>query len=155
MTGDIDWAALERAAKVVQARAYAPYSGYHVGAALLSEDGRVFSGANVENASYGLAQCAERSAIGAAVAAGARRFVAIAIASPGTKPATPCGMCRQVLAEFPPSFAVRCVSTGGQQIDTTVGALLPGAFGPAELSQVRPPTSPGKTKAPSARAKRR
>ena len=93
----------------------------------------MFVGANVENASYGLAQCAERSAIGAAVAAGATRFVAIAIASPGARPATPCGMCRQVLAEFPPAFAVRCVAERGEPVTSDVAALLPAAFGPAEL----------------------
>jgi cytidine deaminase len=95
----------------------------------------VFSGANVENASYGLAQCAERSAIGAAIAAGARRFAAIAIVSPGTVAATPCGMCRQVLAEFPPSFPVRCWAESGAPIESDVAALLPGAFGPAVLAQ--------------------
>jgi cytidine deaminase len=129
----IDWPALVRAAKAARKKAYAPYSKYQVGAALLASDGRVFVGCNVENASYGLCQCAERTAIGAAVAAGARRFSAIAIASPGSTPATPCGMCRQVLAEFPPSFPVRCIAQRGAPIDTTVAALLPGAFGPSVL----------------------
>lgn len=129
----IDWPALEAAARAVRKNAYAPYSGYRVGAALLSDDGRVFVGANVENASYGLTQCAERSAIGAAVSAGATRFVAIAIASPGARPATPCGTCRQVLAEFPPAFVVRCIAERGEPITSDVAALLPAAFGPAEL----------------------
>lgn len=131
----IDWDALKRAAQDVRARAYAPYSGYSVGAALLASDGRVFVGANVENASYGLSQCAERSAVGAAIAAGARSFAAIAIVSPGEHPASPCGMCRQVLAEFPPSFPVRCWAERGEAIETDVTALLPGAFGPAVLAQ--------------------
>ena len=131
----IDWDALHRAAEAVRARAYAPYSGYSVGAALLAADGRVFTGANVENASYGLAQCAERSAIGAAIAAGARAFDAIAIVSPGDVPASPCGMCRQVLAEFPPSFPVRCWAERGAPLETDVASLLPGAFGPAVLQQ--------------------
>jgi cytidine deaminase len=133
----IDWAALSRAAREVRARAYAPYSGFTVGAALLAEDGRVFVGANVENASYGLCLCAERSAIGSAIAAGAARFRAIAIASPGDTPASPCGMCRQVLAEFPPSFPIRCYAERGEPIEMDVAGALPGAFGPAVLERGR------------------
>ncbi len=129
----IDWSALEAAARAAREQAYAPYSRYAVGAALLAEDGRVFVGANVENASYGLAQCAERSAIGAAITAGARRFRAIVVATAGDPPATPCGMCRQVLLEFPPAFAVRCVSSEGEAIDTSSDALLPLGFSPAVL----------------------
>jgi cytidine deaminase len=132
----IDWRALEAAAAGARARAYAAYSGFAVGAALLSEDGRVFCGANVENASYGLSTCAERNAIGAAITAGARRFVALAILTPGPEPATPCGMCRQVLSEFPPSFPVRCRTTNGTVLETTVADLLPHAFGPAHLADV-------------------
>jgi homotetrameric cytidine deaminase len=133
--GSIDWEALRRAAEAARALAYAPYSGYSVGAALLAEDGRVFAGANVENVSYGLSQCAERTAVGAAIAAGARRFTAIAVVSPGDAPASPCGMCRQVLAEFPPSFPVRCWAERGEPLLTDVTSLLPGAFGPAVLAQ--------------------
>lgn|GEM_PF-116308 len=133
----IDWKLLQRMARAASTKAYAPYSGYHVGAALLASDGRIFVGANVENASYGLAQCAERTAIGAAVVAGARKFVAIAIASPGSVPASPCGMCRQVLSEFPPSFPTRCFAEKGEPVDSTVTELLPGAFGPAELAQAK------------------
>jgi cytidine deaminase len=129
----IDWAGLEAAARAARENAYAPYSEYRVGAALLAEDGRVFAGCNVENASYGLCQCAERSAIGAAVAAGARRFVAIAVVTGGATPATPCGMCRQVLAEFPPRFPVRCVSIDGGVLETDTAALLPLGFGPSVL----------------------
>lgn len=129
----IDWAGLEASARAARDNAYAPYSQYRVGAALLAEDGRVFAGCNVENASYGLCQCAERSAIGAAVTAGARRFVAIAIVTGGATPATPCGMCRQVLAEFPPSFPVRCVSSDGGVVETDTAALLPHGFGPGVL----------------------
>ena len=135
MKAAFDWDALVRAAHAVRANAYAPYSGYRVGAALLAEDGRVFVGANVENASFGLCQCAERSAIGAAVSAGVTRFVAIAVASPGQTPASPCGMCRQVLAEFPPSFPVRCCAEGDAVLVTDVASLLPHAFGPAVLAQ--------------------
>jgi cytidine deaminase len=134
---EIDWDALRDAAHRVRAQAYAPYSGFAVGAALLAEDGRVYVGANVENASYGLCQCAERSAIGAAIADGARRFVALAVASPGDAPASPCGMCRQVLAEFPPAFPVRCWAERGEPIVTDVERLLPDAFGPSVLARGR------------------
>jgi cytidine deaminase len=114
-------------AREAQQNAYAPYSKFHVGAAVLAEDGRVFVGCNVENASFGLAICAERHAIGATVVAGARP-VAVAVVAP-LPGVAPCGACRQVLTEFgldlnviltsaePPGYAV-----------TTAGALLPGAF---------------------------
>ncbi len=133
MSGTIDWEALREAAADVRGRAHAPYSGFAVGAALLTEGGRVFTGANVENASYGLSLCAERSAHAAAVAAGARRFVALAVVAPGPEPASPCGMCRQVLAEMPPSFPVRCYTPEGKVLETTVAGLLPHAFGPGHL----------------------
>lgn len=125
----IDWPALERAALEVRARAYAPYSHYRVGAALLTESGAVFTGANVENASYGLAMCAERVAIATAVVAGLPRFRAIVVATEGPAPAAPCGMCRQVMSEFPPSFEVRCIAaTSDARIETDVASLLPHAF---------------------------
>jgi cytidine deaminase len=129
----IDWDALVAAAWRVRELAYAPYSRYLVGAALLADDGRVFVGANVENASYGLCLCAERAAIGSAIAAGARHFAAIAVVTQGSEPGTPCGMCRQVLAEFAPAFPVRCVAEGGARLDSTTEALLPFAFTPAAL----------------------
>ncbi|MCB9595885.1 MAG: cytidine deaminase [Sandaracinaceae bacterium] len=125
----IDWPALERAALEVRERAYAPYSRYHVGAALLAADGTVFVGANVENASYGLCMCAERVAIGTAVTAGAKRFQAIVVATEGPAPAAPCGMCRQVLSELGPNFPVRCIAaTSDDRIETDVASLLPHAF---------------------------
>jgi cytidine deaminase len=137
MSTAIDWESLRRAAFEARLNAYAPYSGFAVGAALLAEDGRIFTGANVENASYGLCQCAERSAIGAAITAGVRRFAALVIASPGTVPATPCGACRQVLAEFPPSFPVRSYADYGEPLISDVSSLLPGAFGPSVLAGVK------------------
>ncbi|MCU0750316.1 MAG: cytidine deaminase [Akkermansiaceae bacterium] len=96
----MDWDALLEEAWKARDRAYAPYSKFHVGAALLAADGRIFSGCNVENISYGLTNCAERVAIGAAVAAGVREFVAVAVVADTTVPISPCGACRQVLAEF-------------------------------------------------------
>jgi len=130
----IDWERLRSEAEAVRARAHAPYSGFAVGAALLADDGRVFTGVNVENASYGLSLCAERSAVAAAVAAGSQAFVALAIVAPGARPASPCGMCRQVLAEFPPSFPIRSHTPDGRVLDTSVRELLPHPFGPADLS---------------------
>jgi cytidine deaminase len=137
VTAAIDWDALRDAAQGARGRAYAPYSGYTVGAALLAEDGRVFLGANIENASYGLCLCAERSAIACAVVAGVRSFSALAVASRGGRPATPCGMCRQVLAEFAPSFPVRCFGETGDPVVTDVAALLPGAFDATLLDTTR------------------
>ena len=132
---------LVAAARAARERAYAPYSGYRVGAALLTEDGAVVTGANVENASYGLGICAERAAVAAAVAAGHRRFAAIAVAVSGADPARPCGACRQVLHEFPagPDLEVFCAGEHGEQLlVTTLGELLPQAFGPSQLGVTAP-----------------
>ncbi len=120
---------LLRAARAARRGAYAPYSGFRVGAAVRAR-GRIFAAANVENASYGLTACAERNAVAAAVSAGARRLEAVAVAS-GTRPPTPpCGACLQVLAEFAgPRLPVLLAGSGGAQVETTLGALLPRAFG--------------------------
>ena len=133
MSAAVDWDDLRQAALDARAHAHAPYSGFRVGAALLAEDGRVFVGVNVENASYGLTQCAERAAITAAVAAGARRFIGIAIVTGAKQPTPPCGACRQVLQEFPPAFQVRSYTTDGAVHCDTTDALLPGAFGPDSM----------------------
>jgi cytidine deaminase len=117
----------------VREKAYAPYSGYAVGAAVLTSDGRVFSGCNVENASYGLSVCAERHAIAAAVSAGCRDFAGIAVVTSSTPPAGPCGACRQVLAEFG-DCPVVLANLVGERSTTTVRDLLPGAFGPETLA---------------------
>ena len=111
-------------------KAYAPYSKFKVGAALLAEDGRIFTGCNVENASYGLTNCAERTAVFKGVSEGATRFTALAVAGGEGEVAMPCGACRQVLAEFlPPEAPVRCVTLDGAVVrDFTVGTLLPGTF---------------------------
>jgi cytidine deaminase len=129
--------ALVAAARAARERAYAPYSGFRVGAALLTDGGEVVTGANVENASFGLGICAERAAVAAAVAGGHRRFEAIAVATPGPEPATPCGACRQVLREFPRGvdLEVLCAGEAGERVlATTLGALLPESFGPDSLA---------------------
>jgi cytidine deaminase len=121
-----------RAALDARDRAYAPYSGFAVGAAALTSSGRVFSGCNVENASYGLAVCAERTAIASAIAAGEREILALAVVTATSPPATPCGACRQVMAEFG-RFPVFLANPAGERRETTTDALLPDAFGPADL----------------------
>ena len=120
---------LIEAARQAMEHAHAPYSGYRVGAALLCADGTVFSGCNVENASYGLTNCAERTAVFAAVAAGQNRFTAMAITASAEPAPLPCGACRQVLVEFcAADFPVYVATAEGYQ-STTLGALLPLAFG--------------------------
>jgi len=96
----MDWNALLEVAWEARERAHAPYSNFHVGAALLAADGRIFPGCNVENLSYGLTNCAERVAIGSAISAGARQFLAIAVVADTRVPISPCGACRQVMVEF-------------------------------------------------------
>ncbi|HVT09598.1 MAG TPA: cytidine deaminase [Polyangia bacterium] len=121
--------ALIAAARAVRQSAHAPYSKFRVGAAVADESGRIHVGCNVENASYGLTICAERNAIAAAVAAGARRVVAAAVASGSRPPASPCGACRQVLAEFAsPGAPVFIAGPSGDPAQTSVGALLPLTF---------------------------
>ena len=116
------------AARGMQRHAYCPYSNYRVGAALEAQDGTVFLGCNVENASYGLTICAERAAVFAAVGAGARRFTRIVIATDSEPPAPPCGACRQVLAEFGSELEVESVGPS-QSKRWRIGDLLPDAFG--------------------------
>ncbi len=110
-------------------RAYAPYSSYQVGAAILAADGRVFTGCNVENASYGMTLCAERVAVASAVAAGSREFLALAVATAGG--GTPCGACRQVLVEFCEDLPVLLVDVSREQAvaETVLRQLLPDRFG--------------------------
>ena len=126
----IDWPALERAALAVQRRAHAPYSRYHVGAALQVASGRVFAGCNVENASYGLSLCAERSAILQMVAAGESAPVALVVVTRGPLLGTPCGACRQTLAEFALDLPIRLMVEDGAAAPrtTSLEALLPEAF---------------------------
>ena len=127
------WRRLVAAARRVRAYAYAPYSEFPVGAALLAEDGAVFVGANVENSSFGLTLCAERAAVVSAVAAGRRRFRALALVAGRGAPAFPCGACRQVLHEFAPELPIRLVSAEGRIRDVRLDELLPLGFGPRDL----------------------
>ena len=125
--------ALLRAAARARKNAYAPYSGFRVGAAVLA-GGRIHAAANVENSAYPLSVCAERNAIAAAVSAGNRRIDAIAIVGGSDRPAAPCGGCRQVLSEFcSPEAPVVYAAPDGQSVTTTLAALLPHSFGPADL----------------------
>ena len=133
-------AELLSAAAEVRANAWAPYSGFKVGAAILDGAGRVHVGCNVENASYGLSVCAERHAIAAAVAAGGRDFKAVVVVTPTSPPATPCGACRQVLAEFG-DFSVILANPQGERRVSSAVDLLPEAFTPEILGKNREPKS--------------
>jgi cytidine deaminase len=124
---------LVRVASLARQRAHAPYSKYKVGAAIRSKRNKVHSGANVENASYGLTVCAERTAAFAAVNAGDAAFDAIAIVIDDERLPTPCGACRQVLAEFAPEMRVILATAGGKRKVTTLGELLPDPFLPENL----------------------
>ena len=127
----VDWPALVAAARAAAAHSYSPYSHYAVGAALLAADGAVFSGCNVENASYGLTNCAERTALFKAVSEGRREFAALAIVGGKSRcPALPCGACRQALAEFcPPSMPVAVAPLRrGATVVRPLGDYLPHSF---------------------------
>jgi cytidine deaminase len=129
VTPAIDWDALRSAARAVSANAYVPYSRYPVGAAALTDDGRIIAGCNVENASYGLTLCAECAVVSQLHSTGGGRLIALACVDGAGGPLTPCGRCRQLLSEHGgPGMLVDAV--GGP---LTVAALLPGAFGPGHL----------------------
>ena len=125
MFGRMDWDLLIAAAWEVREQAYAPYSGFRVGAAVLSADGRIFGGCNVENLSYGLTICAECVAVGSAVAAGVRRFLGLVVVADTAVPISPCGACRQVLAEF--GVPVVLMTNREGRLQMTLDELLPRA----------------------------
>ncbi|HVS52639.1 MAG TPA: cytidine deaminase [Opitutaceae bacterium] len=124
---------LEKAARIAAHASYAPYSKFRVGTAVLAGSGKIYSGCNVENASYGLCNCAERTAIFAAATAGERKVQAVLVYTPTRTPTTPCGACRQVISEFGPNARVISVCNSRQRIDTTLRALLGEAFGRENL----------------------
>ena len=131
-----DEADLLRRAREIRSRAYVPYSGFRVGAVVVTSDGQRFEGVNVENASYRLTSCAEQTAIVGMVAAGVRgEIVAVAIVGDGQNPCTPCGACRQTIFEFGPEATIYASGDGGKPLVITIGELLPHAFGPKRLSQ--------------------
>lgn len=139
MIPDNTWKKLEAAAKAAAIESYSPYSRFAVGAAIIAGSGKIYRGANVENASYGLCNCAERTAIFTAVAAGERRIRAVAIYTPTSTATMPCGACRQVINEFGPGSEIVSHCKSKERIHTTIAKLLPGAFGPSSLrSQQRP-----------------
>jgi cytidine deaminase len=126
--------ALKRRAREAATHAYAPYSGFAVGAAVLTDGGEIHSSTNVENASFGLSNCAERNAIFQAVAHGARKLEALAVYTPTTAATMPCGACRQVLAEFgADAIIICCTDDDARERRFGLAELLPAAFGPASL----------------------
>jgi cytidine deaminase len=154
MTKKIPWDQIAALAESMRDRAYAPYSNYRVGAVLVArKDSKaqheVFVGANVENASYPVCACAERTAVNAAVIAGVREFVALVVATEGPRAAAPCGMCRQILAEFATDLPIGLVVDGKIVEFTSLAVLLPKMFGGADLAEAE-----AKSRAkPKARAK--
>jgi cytidine deaminase len=124
---------LMRVAHAAAVLAHAPYSEIQVGAALVSTSGEVFTGCNVENASFGLTICAERAAVAKAISAGVTSFRALAVASSKPHPLMPCGACRQVLREFATDLRIHVQGKEGPRVDTTLAELLPRSFGPADV----------------------
>jgi cytidine deaminase len=125
---------LERLARRAAKTSYSPYSRFAVGATVLAGSGKTYSGANVENASFGLCNCAERTAIFTAAAAGERKITCVVVYTPTISVTPPCGACRQVINEFGPQAKVISICDSEDRIDTTLEALLPGAFGPGNLA---------------------
>jgi cytidine deaminase len=127
---DLPWKALVEAATAARANAYAPYSGYDVGAALLGSDGRIFAGCNVENASYGLALCAERSAVAQLIASGGRGLTALVVVTRGPEPGAPCGLCRQTLSELADDLPIGLAIAGDEtpRVFKSLRQLFPEPF---------------------------
>lgn len=127
---------LLRQARTVRQHAYAPYSGLRVGAVVVTEDGQVFEGVNMENASYRLTVCAEQAAVSAMTTSGTRSpIVAVAVVGDGADPCTPCGACRQTIFEFGPRATIYASGDAGRPLTATIDELLPHGFGPARLAQ--------------------
>ncbi|WP_066293344.1 cytidine deaminase [Bacillus sp. FJAT-29937] len=123
-------------AKVARERAYVPYSKFKVGAALLTSDGTVYHGCNIENAAYSMCNCAERTAIFKAYSEGVRNFTAMAVIADTDRPCSPCGACRQVIAELcPKDMKVYLTNLKGDILEITIEQLLPGAFSPEDLNE--------------------
>ncbi|MES2178779.1 MAG: cytidine deaminase [Gemmatimonadota bacterium] len=131
----LDLANLREHAVAAMRHAYAPYSNFRVGAAVLGLDGSISIGCNVENASYPAGICAERAAVSAAIVRGTREFTAIAIATEAESPTPPCGICRQVLVEFAPQLVVLSITTKGAEQQWSISDLLPQAFTPTSLGR--------------------
>lgn len=124
---------LVEAAREAFERSYAPYSNFHVGAAVLADDGKVYQGCNIENATYGATVCAERHAVFAMAYAGARTIKRVAVYTDHTHPASPCGICRQVIREFGTDLTVISHTKEGKRKSWTLDTLLPDSFGPEDL----------------------
>jgi cytidine deaminase len=125
---------LEGAARKAADASYSPYSKFPVGAAVLCGSGNIYTGCNVENASYGLCNCAERTAVFTAVAAGERVIKAVAVYTATTGPTMPCGACRQVINEFGPTATILSICDSKRKVETTLQDLQPAAFGPKDLA---------------------
>jgi cytidine deaminase len=123
-------------AKEASKQAYSPYSKFPVGAAVLADSGKIYTGCNVENASYGLTICAERNAIFHAKCEGMKRILSVVVYTPTDKPSAPCGACRQVINEFGEGSRIICVCDGPMRIDLGLADLLPEAFGPGNLKTI-------------------
>jgi len=129
---------LVRLAVNIREKAYAPYSGFHVGAALFADNGKVYTGCNVENASYGAAICAERTAVVKAISDGAKKILAIAVSSDSNSPTMPCGICRQVLSEFcSPDMPLFLSNKNGEYKVFTFEELLPHSFKQSDMEDVK------------------
>jgi cytidine deaminase len=135
MTSKGSFKSLIEAARKARIHAYSPYSGVKIGAAVLTSDGRIFSGTNIENSSYGLSCCAERTAIFKAVSEGARKITTIAVVGKSDEFTRPCGACRQVMVEFNPRLKVLRRGRDGFSENTSADKLLPSHFSPEELSK--------------------